>query len=421
MRVAHFIQRYPPALGGSEAYFARLSRFLAERQVEVNVFTSQALKLEAFWSLSADTLPAGVFQEADVEVRRYRLWRWPGRRWLLKPLSLLPMRAWQCLTFPWNPLCPGMWGDAGRIQPPFDLVHASAFPYGFPLVCGLRLARRQKIPLVLTPFLHLGDADNPHDPVRRVYTSPPLVWLLRQADAIFVQTPSERRAVLERGIAPERIHLQGLGVDPAEVTAGDRNRYRSDWPTEAFVVGHLANQSYEKGTNDLLQAVERAWSAGGATRVLLAGPEMPNFKSFWEGFTRRHPERSISHVRRLGLLRDEDRRDFYAAVDLFALPSRSDSFGLVLLEAWANGLPNLAYRAGGPADLIRSEQDGLLVSTGDLAGLAEGLIRFEKNGLWREQLGAVGRQRVREFHWQDKLEQVETLYRELVQKKSRAD
>src|SRR5690242_6296140 len=76
MRVAHFIQRYPPALGGSEAYFARLSRFLARQGDQVTVFTSNAIDLEAFWSRSGRCLAPGTAQEEGVEVRRYPLWRW---------------------------------------------------------------------------------------------------------------------------------------------------------------------------------------------------------------------------------------------------------------------------------------------------------------------------------------------------------
>ena len=45
MRVAHFVQRYPPALGGSETYFARLSRWLAARGDDVTVFTTNAVDL----------------------------------------------------------------------------------------------------------------------------------------------------------------------------------------------------------------------------------------------------------------------------------------------------------------------------------------------------------------------------------------
>src|SRR5438477_437252 len=157
MRVAHFIQRYPPALGGSESYFARLSRFLVSAGDEVTVFTSNAIDLEAFWSSRGRSVAAGVGSEGRIEVRRYPVWRWPGRRYLLKAASFFPNRLWQCLTMPSSPICPAMWRDAGRLDKAFDLVHASAFPYAWPIACARRLARRLQIPFLLTPFLHLGD------------------------------------------------------------------------------------------------------------------------------------------------------------------------------------------------------------------------------------------------------------------------
>ncbi len=222
MRVAHFIQRYPPALGGSEAYFARLSRFLAAQGDEVTVFTSNAIELEAFWSRRGRCTTAGVTTEDGVEVRRYPLWRWPGRRYMLKLLSFMPNRLWQCLTLPCNPISPALWHAAGRHPRPFDVVHASAFPYAWPIACARRLARRLRVPLLLTPFLHLGDPADPHDPTRRGYTAPALRWLLRQADAVLVQTRGEQQAVLNMGIAPEHTILQGLGVEASECTGGDR-------------------------------------------------------------------------------------------------------------------------------------------------------------------------------------------------------
>src|ERR671924_217522 len=94
VRVAHFIQRYPPALGGAEAYFARLSRHLAAAGDQVTVFTSNALSLEAFWSKHGRCLPAGSRVEDGVHVRRYGLWRFPARRYLLKALSFMPHRLW---------------------------------------------------------------------------------------------------------------------------------------------------------------------------------------------------------------------------------------------------------------------------------------------------------------------------------------
>jgi glycosyltransferase involved in cell wall biosynthesis len=407
MRVAHFIQRYPPALGGSEAYFARLSRFMASQGDQVTVFTSNAIDLEAFWSRRRHCVLAGVTTEDGVEIRRYPLWRWPGRRYLLKLLTMIPQRLWQCLTLPCNPISPALWRAARRLDRPFDVVHASAFPYAWPIACARRLARRWQVPFLLTPFLHLGDPDDPHDPTRRAYTSPALRWLLRQADGIFVQTAGELTAVRDLGVVAERIMLQGLGVEPSECTDGDRVATRRAWGLGAdeILIGHLANNSREKGTIDLLEAVNALWRRGIAARVVLAGPEMANFRAYWNTYN------CQQRVVRLGVLNEQEKRDFFAAIDIFALPSRSDSFGLTLLEAWANGLPNIAYRAGGIANLLHHERDAILVPCGDIDRLAAGLERLCANAEERRRLGEAGRERVaREFAWQDKLHLVRQAY-----------
>jgi glycosyltransferase involved in cell wall biosynthesis len=414
MRVAHFVQRYPPALGGSEAYFARLSRSLAAGGDHVTVFTTTALDLEAFWRLRARSLPAATAWEDGVEVRRYGLLRWPGRRYLLKLLSLVPHRGWQCLTMPCNPMALGMWTDSSRADQPFDLVHATAFPYAWPIACALRLARRLGVPFLLTPFLHLGDPDDPGDRMRRSYTTPALMHLLHAADRIFVQTELERDALLARNLPANKVVLQGLGVDATECTGGNRQRARAQWqvgPGE-IVIGHLANLSVEKGSVDLLRAAEIAWQKGKHFAVVLAGPQMPNFQRFLASCP------VADRVRCLGVLSEEQKRDFFAGIDLFALPSRSDSFGLVLLEAWANGLANVAYRAGGVAGIIRHEEDGLLVRCGDLAGLADALVQLTENATRRSCLGQMGKERIGlEFCWDDKLRLVRDVYEDVAGRK----
>src|SRR5262249_3443973 len=156
---------------------------------------------EAFWKLNSRCVPTGTTMEGGVEVRRYGLLRWPGRRYCLKPLSLVPHRMWQCLTLPCNPIAWRMWQDAGKGNFRFDVVHATAFPCAWPIGCGLRLARRLNVPFLLTPFLHLGDIDNPRNRTRRSYLQPALAYLLRQADRIFVQTELERAALLDFGLS----------------------------------------------------------------------------------------------------------------------------------------------------------------------------------------------------------------------------
>jgi glycosyltransferase involved in cell wall biosynthesis len=304
-----------------------------------------------------------------------------------------------------------MWRDANRYDGALDAVHAAAFPYSFPIACGLRLARRRGVPFLLTPFLHLGDPADSRDRTRRQYTAPHLVWLLWQADRVFVQTRAEREALVELGVPEERVVLQGLGVEPSECTGGDREQFRTacGFAGDEVVIGHLANNSVEKGTVDLLRAAERVWASGARFRVVLAGPEMPNFRDFWRGFARK------DRVVRLGALTEEQKRDFFAGIDAFALPSRCDSFGLVLLESWANGKPNLVYRAGGPAELVRHELDGLQAPSGSVDELTTCLGRLAADASLRRRLGECGGARVAtEFRWHDKLELVRETIHELV-------
>jgi glycosyltransferase involved in cell wall biosynthesis len=91
---------------------------------------------------------------------------------------------------------------------------------------------------------------------------------------------------------------------------------------------------------------------------------------------------------------------FYAAAQVFCLPSRSEPFGLVLLEAGAFALPVVASRVGGIPEIISHEETGLLVAPDDPNLLAEALLRLLQDSTARARLGEALRTRVRaEFTW----------------------
>jgi glycosyltransferase involved in cell wall biosynthesis len=406
MHIAHFVQRVPPALGGSEAYFDRLARFHRDSGDTVTTFTTTAIDLEAFWQSDRKETEAGI----DGEVRRYRPSRFPGRRYILKAASLIPFPKWQALTLPCNPICLGMWRDAGSYDGPLDAVHATAFPYAFPIMCGLKLARRRGVPFFLTPFLHLGDPTNANDKTKRQYTQRPLRWLLHQADRIFVQTNLERNAVQALGVPYEKIVLQGLGVDPAECTGGDRDGWRRKHGIEPdeVVFGHLANLSVEKGSVDLLVSAYSYAPMARRFRVMMAGPMMENFRSVWK------EEKYRMHAYQLGVISESEKRDFFAGIDVLCLPSRSDSFGLVILEAWANAKPVVVYRAGGPSELVRDRIDGIVCEMWP-KNLSIALQQLVDSPKVRREYGEAGLQRIdREFRWPDKLALVRETINKLV-------
>jgi glycosyltransferase involved in cell wall biosynthesis len=387
MHVAQFIHRYPPAIGGAESYVHCLTGFLQCHGHDVTVWTTTARHITDFRSPKKHTY------DDPPHIRRFAPIGFPLRRYVLKALSFWPNTLWQLLTMPSSPTCRAMWRAVQQYDGPLDAVHALAFPYGFPLACAWALAKRRKVPLLLTPFLHFGNMSDPKDITRKQYTQPALRWMLNQADHVFVQTQAEWNLANQLGVSDSRLTLQGLGVDPAECIGGDRAKARASWGVtdDTLVVGHLANLSLEKGTLHLLAAAEGIESL----HVVLAGTMMPNFAFAWGKMSNK------AGVTVLNELTDEQKKDFYAGIDLFSLPSFTDSYGLVLLEAWANAKPVVCYRAGGPGELVRDGIDGVLAPTDDIDQLADALQSTTP------AMGEAGRVRVLSEHrWPDKLQKV---------------
>jgi glycosyltransferase involved in cell wall biosynthesis len=102
--------------------------------------------------------------------------------------------------------------------------------------------------------------------------------------------------------------------------------------------------------------------------------------------------------------------DVYRKAACLVLPSAGEGFPLVLLEAWASGMPVVATRVGGLAELCQHEEDALLVPPDDVAAISEALRRVLTDRQLAKRLGAAGRARVlAEFTW----DRVTRLYAEL--------
>lgn len=91
---------------------------------------------------------------------------------------------------------------------------------------------------------------------------------------------------------------------------------------------------------------------------------------------------------------------YYAAADLCAVPSLTESFGLVALEAMACGTPVVATRVGGMQTVVEDGESGLLVPAGDHAALAEAIARVLTDHRLRVHLAHGARSRAERFTWQ---------------------
>lgn len=418
MRVLHTNAAYWPFVGGAETYLQAMSERLARDGHEVVVATSDATGVQSFWDPRQPRLPGGEVALQGVRVVRSPVRHLPFSPWsfyLLRraatELGRLPAAVSRPVLDGLAPLMPGvrrLEQTLERLIPGLDLVHGVNVALEWPLIAGWRAARRHGLPFVATPFLHAGGPR-----VQPFYTMPHQLAALRDADRVIVQTGIECRVLAGLGVPEERIVRLGMGVDLEATRGGDGARFRARHGIDGPVVTFMGVLTDDKGIVHLLHAMQQVWAAGSDATLVIAGKPMT--PSTFERAYGRLPERDRVRTRRLGPVHGALKQDMLAATDVFCLPSRVDSFGIVYLEAWAYGAAVIGCRAGGVPDVIDDGLDGLLVDYGDPAGLAAAIGALLADPARRRALGENGRAKVEaRYTWERIYAGLRSVYEELV-------
>lgn len=297
----------------------------------------------------------------------------------------------------------------------YDIVHTHSSKAG---MLGRLAARRAGVPVIV---------HTPHAFAFQMNVGAPRRWLYaalergaaRLSDRIICVCPSERAAALRRRIAPpERLTVIENAID-ADAVAGqqaalDRDGLRSSFgfAPHDIVLGTAARFTRQKGHAVLVEAAARLPDAL-PFRLLLAGAGEK--KDAIEAMIGR---RNLSGVCRVVESLD-DTAPFYAAIDVFVLPSLWEGLPYTLLDAMAVGKPIVASNCGGISDTLVDGQTGLLVKPGDPAALGAALGRLMADAGLREGLGAAARRAVqRRDALKQMIEKLEQLYQELYNEKA---
>lgn len=226
---------------------------------------------------------------------------------------------------------------------------------------------------------------------------------------VIVQNPDDGATLVRIGaVPPERIRLirgSGVALDafaPSEEPATDRP-----------IVILPARLIWEKGVGELVQAAERLRAAGVAARFALVGDTKASNP-------RAVPEAQLKAWNMRGMVEWWGRRDdmpaVFAEASIVCLPSTyGEGVPKALIEAAASARPVVATDIGGCREIVRHEENGLLVPAGDVPALAAALRRLIEDPSLRRRLGARGRQiAVAEFSDVEVAAKTVAVYRELV-------
>jgi glycosyltransferase involved in cell wall biosynthesis len=414
LRLLYVTPAYPPFAAGGERYIRSLAQELARQGHEIVVVTSAAAAEPAFWQGAAVGSPE---RDGPIEVIRCPLRPFTGgraalmfRRKLMVLVSALPgdqTRPLLKLARSFPPI-QSLEETLARLPRRFDLVHGFNLSWEYPLVAGWDYARSQSLPFVATPFAHLGVTGR--DRVARNSTMDHQRHVLADADAVLTLTPLEKEGLARHAIPADRMSVLGGGMDPlpepADAEAVLRQR-RLEQPLLLFI-GRL---TFDKGAIHAARATLLLRQRGLRATLALVGQPTAEFSRFY----RQLPAEAQAYIRPLGLVSEPEKHALLSATRLLLLPSRSDSFGIVLLEAWAYGKPVVAARSGGIPGVVNDGQDGLLAPFGDVPALASAAARLLTDPAEGAKLGATGRARLeRDFNWRLVAERALAVYRQLL-------
>jgi glycosyltransferase involved in cell wall biosynthesis len=243
-------------------------------------------------------------------------------------------------------------------------------------------------------------------------------WLLdrirvRYAKAIIANSGAVA-ATLKPYLAPSRkIEVVYNGLDLKRFDAVKPLDLACEFSLPAAPVVLAAGRfSRWKGFADLLQACAVLKSKSIAFTCLLLGKALRSEKDAEAQLAQQARELGLSNVVFAGWR--DDVPAIMKAASVLVLPSHTEPFGRVIIEAWACGLPVVATNAGGPAEIIADKVNGLLVRTGDAGQIAGAIEMILRERALAGRLSVAGFQRAKGFTLQKHAEQVVRVYREVL-------
>jgi glycosyltransferase involved in cell wall biosynthesis len=189
----------------------------------------------------------------------------------------------------------------------------------------------------------------------------------------------------------------GRGVDIERFNPAKRTRNLFPGEINVMYSGRLTK---EKGAHLLAEAFLRAWERNKQLHLVVAGggPEEDVIR-----------DRLGDRVTMLGWIDGEEYARAYASSDIFLFASQTDTFGQVILEAQASGLPVVAVAEGGPLELVANGRTGRLCEP-DPDALASAVVELATRPAIRAAMSVEARLTAAERGWEGSLMQLGTAY-----------
>jgi glycosyltransferase involved in cell wall biosynthesis/predicted metal-dependent phosphoesterase TrpH len=259
-------------------------------------------------------------------------------------------------------------------QQHFTHIHAATpGPIG---LAALAIAQILKLPIygtyhtALPQYVNQLTNDNAMGDIMWKYS----MWYYNQMDAVYVPSRSTGEELASKGIPKAKIRFYPRGIDIQRFHPSKRNgffRDRFHITGDAVKLLYVGRVSREKNLPHLVDIYRKLIDMEPGFHLVIVGngPYLTEMQNALEGLP----------VTFAGFLEGEDLAQAYASSDIFIFPSTTDTFGNVVLEAQASGLPVIVTDQGGPKENMVHEETGFVVPAGRPDAFIEALQTLIQN------------------------------------------
>jgi len=217
-------------------------------------------------------------------------------------------------------------------------------------------------------------------------------WFYGQLDTVFVNSEEYRRSWIARGFAPEKLKILPRGLDTSFFTPERRDP--NFWKkfgvrNGALSLLYVGRVSKEKDLDVLAQAYQQLRAEGLPIQLYLVG----------DGPYSQTLQQMLPDAIFTGYLRGDELATAYASADLFVFPSTTDTFGNVIIEAQASGVPVIVSDTGGPQELVEKNVNGLVTKSHNPEDLARAIRELVTDHSKRKSMSVHARAAVADRSW----------------------
>jgi glycosyltransferase involved in cell wall biosynthesis len=197
------------------------------------------------------------------------------------------------------------------------------------------------------------------------------IWYYNQMEKIYVPSKATGDELIAKGMSAAKISYYRRGIDVERFHPGKRNGFfktKFNLAENKMKLLYVGRVSREKNLQDLVEAIKTINTVRSDFHLIVVGggPYLEEMKKYMAGLP----------VTFCGYLVGEDLDQAYASSDIFIFPSATDTFGNVVLEAQASGLPVIVSDTGGPQENMVHSQTGFIFPTGNIEALTQTLLNL---------------------------------------------